>query len=296
MCGYNSAQMPPVAAISYREDFGTPPPGWCLRADPVHLRTDTSGLILFDASSFPLAADEAQALTDTLTAHLTEDNLRLVCRHPRRWYLLCDRPQRLATQPLPAVRGTRVSAMPYGGEDAAPWMGRINELQMLMHSHPVNRDRAERGEPAVNSVWLWGGGDAQPPHNPSCTRLAGGNLFARGIARQSGVPITDLPENASILSDTSVDSENLLVILEACRDAAAYEDIAVWQTALERLERDWFAPLLKALKQRRIDSLKLYALNGRCYRLTRRQLLTFWKGAGEYRTQAAFRLPSANRV
>ena len=282
--------------MTYREEFGKPPPAGCLRADPVHLRADTRGLILFDASTFALQADEAQALVQTLDTHLAGDGWRLVCKQPQRWYLLGQRTQHLVTSPLPTARATPVSASPCSGEDAATWMRRSNEIQMLMHQHPVNRRRAENGQPAVNSVWLWGGSERPPLHQPPQIQLAADNLFARGIARESGIPLQDLPKHAFDLLDTTGNDSHLLVVLEACRDAAAYEELAGWEHALAELERDWFAPLVRALKQRRVDVLQLYPLNGRCYRLTRRHLLAIWKGSGDYRRQAGFRQASANRV
>jgi len=228
--------------------------------------------------------------------HRAGDGWRLVCKQPQRWYLLGQRTQHLVTPPLPTARATPVSATPCSGEDAATWMRRINELQMLMHEHPVNRRRAELGQPAVNSIWLWGGSERPPLHQPPHIQLAADNLFARGIARESGIPLQDLPKHAFELLDTTGSDSHLLVVLEACRDAAAYEDLAGWQHEFAGVERDWFAPLVRALKQRRVDVLQLYPLNGRCYRLTRRQLLAIWKGAGDYRRQADFRQASANRV
>ena len=38
------------------------------------------------------------------------------------------------------------------------WHSILNEIQMVLHEHPVNEAREGRGEPPVNSVWLWGAG------------------------------------------------------------------------------------------------------------------------------------------
>jgi hypothetical protein len=295
LCGSDPGLPPPVAALTYREDFGVAAPAFCLRADPVHLRADTRGLILFDAASFALDEQESRALLETLNSHLAADGLRLVAEHTRRWYLLGEQPQHLQTRPLPLLRGTPVAAAAYGGDGAAEWTRRLNELQMLMHTHPVNQARAVHGQAAVNSVWLWGAGKLQTTGNP-VTRIAADNAFARGVARECAATSLGLPENASSLPVAEQRRDRLLVVLEDCRDASAYEDPAAWQAALERLEHDWFVPLLAALKRRRIDALELYSLNGRRYRLTRPRLLAFWKGPGDYRRQTGFRHPAANRV
>lgn len=37
------------------------------------------------------------------------------------------------------------------------WRRLLNEIQMLWHTHPVNEQRAQRGLPPINSLWLYGG-------------------------------------------------------------------------------------------------------------------------------------------
>jgi len=295
LCGGDSGRSPAVAALTYREDFGEAAPGGCLRADPVHLRADTRGLILFDTTAVPLDADESLALARSLAAHLAQDHWRLVSRHPQRWYLLGEHAPRLETPPLPAMRGTPVSATPFGGDDAAAWIRRLNELQMLMHTHPVNLARAARGQPAINSVWLWGAGEWRRGANPH-TRIAADNLFARGVAAEYGIPALHLPDGAASLPAAPQRRDSLLVVHEGCRDAAAYEDFEAWREAVGQLERNWFAPLLGALQQRRVDRIDLYALNGSRYRLTRTRLLAVWKRGADYRRQRGFRQADAGRV
>lgn len=296
LCGHDDSRPPPVAALTYREDFGEQPPGACLRADPVHLRADTRGLLLFDPASFALDAAAAQALIETLDAHLADDGWRLVGRHPQRWYLLGERAPQLCTAPLPTVRGTPVATTPYVGDDARRWTGRVNELQMLMHNHAVNSERAAQGKPAVNSVWLWGEGEWHAGRGTPYTHLAADTVFARAVARCGGCESLDLPQRAEAVAGDLPARADVLVVLEDCRDAAAYEDPAGWQAALERLERDWFAPLLTALRRRQVDALELLPLNGRRYRLTRSGLRALWRGRGDYAARPGFRQPAANRV
>jgi hypothetical protein len=293
LCGLGDAS-PPVAALSYLDDFGELPNGYCLRADPVHLRTDTGGLILFDSASFELGAAESRALVDTLAGHLAVDGWTLAHRDPRRWYLVGERPQELVTTALPALRGTPVPACSFTGTDAPVWTARLNELQMLMHNHPVNQARAARGQVPVNSLWLWGGGEAPAPAAADCSRVLGDNPFARGCARYCDLPAG--PPGARAADTLPAAGERQLVVLEDCRTAAAYDDFAGWQTALQRLEHDWFAVLLRALRTGRLERLDLLPLNGRRYCLPRRRLLAVWKGRGDYRGERRFRHPDASRV
>ena len=296
LCGIAGSAGAPVAALTYLEDFDELPPGDCLRADPVHLRADTTGLILFDTATFAVSEAESRALSSTLAAHLAADGWDLRYRHPQRWYLVGGPPQDLMTTALPALRGTAVPALAFSGADAAAWSNRLNEIQMLMHAHPVNQARAAAGQVAVNSLWLWGGGEPQCRGEAHCNRVCATNSFARACARYRGVPLVALPADADALSASPAADERLLIVLEECRDAAAYHDITAWATAVQRLERDWFAALLRALRAGRFDTLDLYPLNGRRYRLTRTQLRAFWRGRGDYRDHSGFRCPDAHRV
>jgi hypothetical protein len=49
-------------------------------------------------------------------------------------------------------------------EDLA-WYRLVNEMQMFLYQHEVNRERAERGALPINSLWFWGGGE--PPGPPA---------------------------------------------------------------------------------------------------------------------------------
>ena len=40
------------------------------------------------------------------------------------------------------------------------WYRLVNEMQMFLHQHAINHERAARGLPAINSLWFWGGGSA----------------------------------------------------------------------------------------------------------------------------------------
>jgi hypothetical protein len=250
-------------------------------------------LILFDAAAFELTDAESRALSSTLAAHFAEDGWDLRQRHPQRWYLSGGRPQDLITLPLPAVRGAAIPARAFTGGDAPAWINRLNETQMLMHDHPVNRARAVAGQVPVNSLWVWGGGDPHCQGQAQCHRVCSDNIFARGGARYCSVALSALADDADSMMASLSSDDHLLIVLEDCRDAAAYEDVTAWQAAVSRLEHDWFSGLIRALKTGRLDALELFPLNGTRYRLTRWQLLSFWKGRGDYRN---IQYRGANRV
>ena len=67
--------------------------------------------------------------------------------------MLTERPEWLIGEPLRPN-------LPRG-KDARPVERWMNELQMLLFTHPVNIAREDHGLPPINVVWLWGFGDAR---------------------------------------------------------------------------------------------------------------------------------------
>ena len=274
----------PVAAFALLGDTGRAPAGYCLCADPVHLRTDTHGLVLFDASTFPLCREDRAALRDTVADFLHEDGWQLQAGRSGRWYLLGEEQQDLDTTPLSRLRGRSVAGFLPQGRDAPDWRRRCNEIQMLMHAHPVNRRRAEQGLPLVNSLWVWGGGVLPEPQQAGVVhRVMSNHPAVQGLGTWNGAHGTPLPERAAEDWNDPGQDGHTLVTLEALDAPAAYEDIEHWNAVLEGYERDWFQPLLTALARRRLRSLELLPLNGRRYHLSSADLLKFWKGSVSWR-------------
>lgn len=278
-----SARELPVAPFRYFGDYGTAPQGYCLNADPVHLRADTSGLLLFDASSLSVSASEATQLSSTLQTLFTDDGWSLQTASPEHWYLTGATVPDLYTTPLAAVRGRAVGAFLPHGRAAAAWLNRGNEIQMLLHNHTVNLQRAARGAPAINSVWLWGGGNLPRPGTRKFDQVYSNDSLIRGLARWSNSDCRALPTDARELLDSKPDGP-VLLSLDSCQRAAAYDDFQAWNSAVQSCERDWFAPLFEALSQGRIQQLELLPLNDSRYRLRRRDAWRFWRRVHSYRT------------
>jgi hypothetical protein len=125
-------------------------------AAPVHLATAIDHLQLAAPAPLPLAAEESSEFVTSLNAHLDGSGFRLHALPGRGW--LCECPPGLActgVEPAAAV-GRNLRELLPAGRDAPRVRALVNELQMLLHEHPVNERRALLGAPAMNSLWLWG--------------------------------------------------------------------------------------------------------------------------------------------
>ena len=271
----------PVAPLTFAIDGCDPGQAYWLRCDPVHLRAHRGQLVLTDSSAFEPAPDEARALTTALSAHFAPDGLIFRAPHPARWYLGLDRVPALVTRALPDVAGKDIDRYLPTGDDRLRWHHVLNEIQMLLHAHPVNQAREALNQPAINSVWLWGGGVKPAVHGSHFARVWSDDALAQALATLSDIPSRALPENAAtLLAMTSHEAENQLAVLPQLRDATGRGDLEHWRSTLQTLERDWFAPLHAALRLRRLSGLALVALNAaqcRRYDIGGGDLWKFWR-------------------
>lgn len=262
---------PPSAAATAALDGLDTAGRWLLRADPVHLRTDVSKAILFDAATFTLAAAEAEGLAADLAPLFAEQGWSLVTPRPARWYLVSGAPLAIDVAGLKQLRGADVRRHLPGGEAGREWRRLLNETQMVLHDHPVNRQREARGEPAVNSLWLWGAGQGAAPASHGWDGVWGEDELLVALAGDAHrAPAAALPTPAELAAGEH------LVMLDDPWLATAYGDVEGWREALAAIETRWLAPLWQALRRGRLDALNLYTEAHRL-ELSRRDAGRWWR-------------------
>jgi len=230
--------------------------GCWLCADPVHLKFHHERVVLADSSAFPLASEESAALIDALNREFG-DLGRFEAPHPQRWYLQLNTALDYTAPPLSAVTG-RTLEFPENG-DASRVKRWLNEIQMFLHAHPVNQARETRGQPPVNSLWLWGGETGVRPRfspeenrgltpvfcglSPVFSGIWSNQPLAIGLARAANIPQhPDAIDLGNVLAKAAPGSHHL-VVLDSLLMPALYEDSTGWREALLALEARWFAPL-----------------------------------------------------
>ncbi len=222
-----------------------------LCADPVNLSFAREHLLLNGFAEDELDAAEAAELVAALGEVFAGLGRFEACA-PTRWYLRLAAPTRVDLYPLDDVVGRPVKHFLPEGEDARQWQRKMNEAQIVLHNHRLNRRREEAGRRAVNSLWLWGAGAlGTAPRAPAAAVHAVDPLGA-GLARAAGLEPTPPQLETALRSDT-------LVLLDTLHRAAQQRDVNAWRSGLETLERDWFAPLAAALGEGTLDALHLSA-------------------------------------
>jgi hypothetical protein len=241
------------------------------RADPVHLRVMRDRLAVLPSEAFHIAREEAQALCDALNRHF-EGVLELTPVEPQRWCARLAQPIELDARPPLEAAGTEVDARP------TRWSAMLNEMQMLLHAHPVNEAREERVEPTVNSVWLWGLGRAPRTAHSRWQSVAAEDPVALGLARLAAVRARDAPRSAQAWLSALPEEGRHLTVLDTLRAPLALGDDGKYREGLAALEARWFAPLLEALKEGRIGMVTIHVPDaGAAFETIRADLRRFWR-------------------
>jgi hypothetical protein len=160
----------PAGALTLLGCGGEPGEATWARADPMHLRLFRDHFATVAGETLELERGEAEALCEALSRHFAAQLEFRACE-PRRW---CARLV----------------------DDAAPSDALVNEVQMLLHAHPLNEAREARGESAINSVRFWGQGRA--PRSAQCRwqSVAAADPAVRGAARLAGTRHRPVPGSA----------------------------------------------------------------------------------------------------
>lgn len=272
----------PVAAVSMAVAAGVSSCGW-LCATPVHLRPDRDGLVLFDASPLKITASEADALIAAINAVYTDAGWRLQRLAPSQWYWQLPQPPQLITTELAGVIGRDIRRYLPQGEQALFWRQRLNEVQMILHQHPLNQQREQQGKPMINSIWLWGGGALPlfPSTAPPFTSLWANadEALVQGLAALAQIPLQPEPTEVGLWLKQTAGAE-VGVVLSDCVLAVSYDDATVWLQTMADLDQRWFAPLVEALNEGILQRLTIYPCHGHCYTI---QTGWYWQLARRWR-------------
>jgi hypothetical protein len=263
----------PSAPFALLGDGGAPGDDYWLHAGPVHLRAEGDHVLPAEAE-LDASESELQALAQSVNSHF-ESQLHLEPGRQNRWYARLASPPAEPTLPLSAVLGRPVDR----DSLSIAWHTLMNEIQMLLHEHPVNQAREARGEPVINALWLWGGGRLSAAKAPDLRKVLTDHPLAAGLAAAAGLRASPPPEDfGKWLERSDPDGVHLAVLTALC-PLVRHAQVQRWVEEIESLERRCFQPLVRALKQGRIGMVSIH-LAGETELLnsetTRSDLRHFW--------------------
>ena len=129
---------------------------------PVHWHLGTDQVSLLDPAQLMLDEATSRALFGTVLPLFTSEGFAMHWGAPLRWYVAHESLAALPCASLDRVIGRNVDGW-LGSDPAARRVRRLqSEVQMVLHTHPLNAERESRGLLPVNSFWLSGCGALQP--------------------------------------------------------------------------------------------------------------------------------------
>lgn len=271
----------PAAPLRLLGDGGTPPAGPLLCLDPVSYGFSQQGIQLADPAGLVLSEQEKSTLLADLTPLLAEFGNVLISPTGR-WYLQPS----VALGDFPAALSELIGAPAHtllpAGDSGRPWRRLLNDLQIELHQHPLNKAREQAHQAVISSLALWGGGEL-PSTKPVTTfdALSSANPVHQGIARHAAIAATGLAPFAELMTRLiAQNTQHPLLHLDAFVLPTQQHDAFAWRDALERLEAEWIAPALAALATGQLNHVELIALGENTQlnlHLARRHRWQFWR-------------------
>lgn len=240
---------------------------WCL--DPVHVSLDREMAYLTATDELSLSEVEAQQLIGSLNQHF-DDQLQIHYHNPHQWLATLALSVSTCT-PSEAMQQDISRMMPVG-EEASRWRSLSNEMQMLLHNHPVNELRQKQGKLPINSVWLWGSGELSV-HIPDIDIVFANDAFVIQAAKANQL---EIESSLSQLNEKNLGERNSLLVLTGQLSAIRRKDVYAWLADLQSLENNILTPLMGLLKHGKLQQLVIDT-NGYRFKLTKKLMGKWWR-------------------
>ena len=242
---------PPAAVALLRRHAPEQAQGHWFIVQPAHIHIARDHLLLTDIAQLALAHEHAQALFASAQALFAEVGRPLLYLAADIWLMRADDWAGLHTSSPLAASGRNIDIWMPAGNGELAWRKLQNEVQMQWFSEAHNEARDMLGQQPVNSLWLWGGGDAAIEQAASAYSHS---VNLSGWAQALSLANHNASDATALLAGGGT---RVLLLLDALQEAAMNEDWGRWLVQLEALERLWFAPLLQALRDKQLASLSL---------------------------------------
>ena len=184
-----SASMPGVGAAALCAEQGLVDAASVFIATPVHYVAEMSNVRLAADGILSLSPPDADALAADFNRVWHDAGIRLVSgRSQTPLFCLTDRALDVATRDPEDVLDRHIENYLPCGADAPRLRQLMSEIEMWLFEHAVNRTRSAGAAPAVNGLWLWGGGSALASLPPVEGWTAGNDPFFNAFATPRAVP------------------------------------------------------------------------------------------------------------
>ena len=228
---FDAPQPLPAGALTRQLAVGDAAGALWMCADPAWVEPDMNGARLLACGQMQLTAADAATLAGPLVPVFEEQGMHLEQTSPDRWHLRL--PQDLAVPAFPApeqaLGENLLQHLPQGSEGRR-WRILQNDIQVLLHQHPLNAQRRAAGKPPVNSLWLWGAGALPRQVGTGLQGVLTDDPLLRALAARAGVGHRARPSDGQ---PQDVPTAWLLDL----QDLPAHALTGIWAATIENLAR-----------------------------------------------------------
>lgn len=277
-------------ATNYALKLGLPSNGNYMIVEPANLRPDRDRLLISESALLQLNFDEAQQILAKLNQHFVEDDLRFHYIHEELW--LIEFPysvDNLTSYPLLDIIGKNINNYLPTGKNQLRLHSLINEIQMLLFTHPINIVREQEGSLAVNSLWLWDKHFVELNFNMANLASAVSDLQIDIASMQTQTTL----ENHFFTEDkfnkdnlTKLCAKYNTLLIDRAYYPCAYHDSFAWLETVKNIDNNLVAKLFNLLKSGTIKQLNFWfnlPHNWIKVKIKRIDLIKFWR-SGNYKT------------
>jgi len=199
----------PTAALTRSLDASDAPGALWLRADPAFAQADAATARLMVCGVIGLSREESDELARALRPLFGDAGFPLEATRPDRWYLRCSPESRLPAFADPDdVLGDDLMRHLPRGDNERQWRSLFNETQVILHNHPVNQRREQRGQVPANSLWFWGAGKLPEWVRSRFVAVASDDAVVAALVKLAKISVVDAQAalakpDADILLDTA---------------------------------------------------------------------------------------------
>jgi hypothetical protein len=268
----------PAAALIRQSVAGDAGGALWLSADPAWVQPELNGARLLACGNLGLGVEDSKSLVEALAETFEAEGMNLLVGDAQHWQLRLPSYVEVPSFPEPeeALGADLFEQLPKG-EEGRRWRALINEAQVVLHNHPVNRTRAAQGLPPVNSVWLWGPGALPDWVECGLSRIYSDDLLAWALAHRANVDVQSRTMFAAPVGAASAAKgarDNPAIAAEA---APTYSLLDLQDIQPTIFERDWW-PAIEAHLAAGTE-IRLAFADGVRMVLRKRHRLRFWRKA-----------------
>ncbi len=169
-----------------------------------------------------------------------------------------------------SVIGRKADPFIEQSKQALPWYKLMNEMQMFMHQHDINRKRLESDLLPINSLWFWGAGNISTLNQKPVHWYCDDELLMQ-FAEVVGINCSKLDE----VKQTGISFDSIVVDLALLEALKSPGEISLRDILID-LETRLFRPLLESVKLNKAE-LRLRAGSTNDWFLNRYSTWKWWK-------------------